>query len=165
MKNPLARWRPSVPTLGRSYSHPLSTLESAFDRFLDDFHHSFNYPATGRGEGENWQLIPSVDIVETKDSYKVEAEVPGMGPEDLKVRITDHTLVIEGAKTTSQKDKGQHYPLREIAYGAYYRSITLPDSVDTTNPKASFKKGMLWVELPKKASGAAGMQEIPVESA
>src|SRR5260364_60339 len=50
--------------------------------------------------------------------------------EDFKISISDHVLTIKGEKTVSQKDKGQNYAMREIAYGSYQRNIPLPESAD-----------------------------------
>jgi HSP20 family protein len=161
MKNPLTRWRDRP--LSRRQTHPFSAMESAFDRFLEDFHQAFNSPMARWGDWENEQLSPSVDIIDAQDTYRIEAEVPGMGPEDLKIKIINHALIIEGKKTVSRKDKDRHYTMREIAYGAYYRSIPLPELVDTTQAKATFKKGMLWVDIPKKTDATESYRDIPVE--
>lgn len=165
MRNPLAHWRRSLPVSIQTAKHPFSALQASFDRMLEDFYKDFeNFPASSpSGELENFTISPSIDIIDNKDLFKIEAEVPGMGPEDLKISVTDHTLTIKGEKTTARKDKDQNYLMREIAYGAYQRSIPLPESVDTKRAKATFKKGMLWVEIPKKPEASEQYREIKVE--
>ncbi len=164
MKNPLTHWRKSLPIPIQTRKTPLFAMQAVFDKFLEDFYKDWESPNVSFGDWENLMIHPSVDIIENEKEYKVEVEVPGMGPEDLKILIADHVLTIKGEKTTSRKDKDQNYMMREIAYGAYQRDIPLPESVDTANAKASFKKGMLWVSLPKKENRSEQYRELKVEN-
>lgn len=112
---------------------------------------------------ENLILNPSMDIVDDKENLKIEVEMPGMGEEDIKVSIADGILTIRGEKETSKKDEGKNYVRREIGYGSYERTIPLPDSVDVEKAKASFKKGMLWVTIPKKPESVKRSRELKIE--
>jgi len=114
---------------------------------------------------EKLKITPAIDIIDEINRIKIEAEVPGMGPEDLKISITNGCLMISGEKTTSKQDKDKYYQSREIAYGAYQRVISLPDSVDIDKAKATFKKGMLWIEIAKKEAATRKHKEIKVEEA
>ncbi len=165
MKNPLTQWRRSLPIPVQVRKNLFSPFDAAFERMMDDFYRDFERPLTSFGDWENLMIHPSVDIIDTQGVFKVEAEVPGMGPEDLKISITDHALTIQGEKTVSQKDKGRNYAMREIAYGSYQRTISLPESVDTEKVKATFKKGMLWIEIPKKEGNSERYREVKVEHA
>lgn len=135
--------------------NPFAALQSELDKAMNEFY--------GMDIFENVRLLPRADIVEDKDNFKVEVEMPGMGEEDVKVNIKDGVLTITGEKSTSTKDKNKNYTMREITYGNYMRQMVLPDSVDIDKATASFKKGMLWVTLPKKAGGKEHSREIPVE--
>ncbi|CCD29781.1 Small heat shock protein HspC2 [Candidatus Glomeribacter gigasporarum BEG34] len=165
MKNPLAHWKRPLPVPVQVRRNLFSPFDSIFERMMEDFYRDFERPSASFGDWENLMLHPCVDIIDTQNAFKVEAEVPGMGPEDLKISISDHVLTIKGEKTVSQKDKGQNYAMREIAYGSYQRNIPLPESADTEKVKATFKKGMLWIEIPKKAGSPERYREITVESA
>ncbi len=165
MRHPLTHWRKSLPVAVQTRPTTLLGMPEAFDKFIEDFYQeAFNTP-TSFGDWEKLMISPSVDLLEDDKQLKIEIEMPGMGPEDVKLSIADHVLTIKGEKTTSKTDKDQNYMKREIAYGAYQRTIPLPNSVDTTQAKASFKKGMLWVTLPKKAEVAEQFKEIKVEQA
>ena len=61
------------------------------------------------------------------------------------------------------KDQEKEYVKREIHYGAYQRTIALPDNVDTSKVTATFKKGMLWVILPKKTGTQHESRKINIE--
>jgi len=144
----------SVPV----HHHRLSQfnpLRGALDKVWEDFYSDFPAASFSKEEWENFSLHPAVDIVEDKESFKVEAEMPGMGFENIEVSVSEGMLTISGKKTTSKKDKDKNYIAREINYGSYYRCIALPPYLDTDKAEASFRKGMLWVTIPKRAEGGA----------
>lgn len=112
---------------------------------------------------EGLNLHPSIDIVDDKDNFKVVAEMPGMSEKEINVTLNENMLIIKGEKETSKKDEGKNYLIREIGYGSYERAIPLPEFVDLDKAKASFKKGMLWITIPKKAGGAKKARDLKVE--
>lgn len=143
--------------------NPFVSLQHELDKAMTDFYGLFDRNKLVKENFENFLIVPAIDLVEDKDTLKIEVEMPGMGEEDVKVSIDNGILTIKGEKTTSRKDKEKNYLSREISYGSYERSIALPDTVDTTKAKASFKKGMLWVTLPKKPECTKECRDIPVE--
>lgn len=111
----------------------------------------FNALATGRParEGREALWLPAVDVEETEDAVIVRAEVPGMEKDDIKVTITDDTLVISGERREEKEEKEKNYHHREIYYGKFYRAVRLPVDVDREKAKASYKQGILEIVLPK----------------
>jgi HSP20 family protein len=158
----------NIPSALVKHTHkhnPFWPLQSALDKAMGDFYgwfEPFNFPTE---RFENLSLIPAVDIVDDKDQFKIEVEMPGMSEEDVKASIDSGILTIKGEKTTSRQDKDKNYRMREISYGSYERNISLPDTVDVDKAKASFKKGMLWITLPKKPECAKKCRTIEVEKA
>lgn len=145
--------------------NPFQLLQNELERVVSNF---YNVAGISRYSFENFEnliLHPSIDIVDDKENFKVEVEMPGLGEENIKVSIRDGMLTISGEKETSRKDEGKNYSRREIAYGRYERSIPLPDSVDTNKAKASFKKGMLWINIPKKPESIKQSRELKIEKA
>lgn len=109
-------------------------------------------------------IFPPVDIIDDNKEFKLEVELPGLDENDIKVNIYDNDmLVIRAEKQASKKDKGRNYITHEISYGSYERTIRLPDSVDQSQVKASFKKGMLWVTIPKKEGYVKHVNNIKIE--
>lgn len=161
----MADWRKSVPISIQSRKNPFLSLQSELDQAMADFYNLFAMPGISADKFENLSLTPSINLVDDKDSFKVEAEMPGLGEEDVKVAINDGMLTIKGEKTVSSKNEKKNYLSREIHYGRYERSVALPDSVDVEKAKASFKKGMLWVTIPKKAEVIKKSRELKVEKA
>ncbi|MCX8566297.1 MAG: HSP20 family protein [Glomeribacter sp. 1016415] len=166
MSNMLAPWRKYMPfSAQRNKVNPFQAVQTAFDRMLEDFYTDFKGTSGFANEMEGLMITPSIDITESKDFFKIEVEVPGIGPESLKVTTESHAVTIKGEKTVSHKDKDRNYAVREIAYGAYQRTIPLPESVDIEKAKASFKDGILTIEVPKKASAMEHYKELAIESA
>jgi HSP20 family protein len=101
----------------------------------------------GLFEGE-W--APAVDVYEDENKVVVKAELPGMTDKDIDVNILNNTLTIKGEKKKEEEKKEQSYYRLESSYGVFQRSITLPSHVAADKVKASFKNGILEIELPKK---------------
>ena len=159
--NILKKYLPS--TFQNQKNNPFLPLQNELNKVMGDFYgwfEPFHFPSE---RFEDLILHPSVDIVDTKDQFKVEVEMPGMGEEDIQVSVDNGMLFIKGEKTTSRQDKDKNYRMREISYGKYERSIALPEYVDVDKAKASFKKGMLWVDFSKKPECVSKSRTIAVE--
>ena len=95
----------------------------------------------------NW--VPAVDIYETEShDLVVRAELPGMTRDDIQVSVENGTLVLKGEKKFDPEVKEEHYRRIERSYGAFHRSFTLPNTVDSTKVGADYKNGVLTVKLP-----------------
>lgn len=92
---------------------------------------------------------PKVDIWEDKDKMVVEAELPGVDKKDIDVNISDGLLTIRAVTEKKQESKEKNYFRSERSYGEFVRSIRLPYEIDSKNIKATFKNGVLEVQLPK----------------
>lgn len=159
----LLNWRRNIPISKGQQHNPLMRIQTALDKAMEDFSRAFEWHSYPSKEFENLVISPAIDIVDEKDHFKIEAEMPGMGEDDIEVSINNGILTIRGEKETSKQDKDKNYFLREISYGSYERNIQLPDSVDVDKAKASFKKGMLWVDIPKKPEAVKQSRKIAVE--
>ena len=158
----LTRWRNWLPV---SFRHsPFVSLHRDIDGVVKDFFQHFEPRAMSK-ELENLTIQPAVDLVEDDHQYKIELEMPGVGEEEIKVSIKDGVLVIQAKKEVSHKNKGKNYLKREINYGSYEMHLSLPEYVDTEQAKASFKKGMLWISMPKKPGVGKSLRELPIEKA
>jgi HSP20 family protein len=95
----------------------------------------------------NW--TPAVDIFETDNHDLVlKAELPGMTRDEIEVVVENGTLVLKGQKKFDETVKQEHYRRIERSYGQFYRSFTLPNTVDATKVAADYKNGILTVKLP-----------------
>src|ERR1051325_485616 len=95
----------------------------------------------------NW--TPVVDILETDNHDLVlKAELPGMTREDIEITVENGTLVMKGQKKFDETIKEENYRRIERSYGQFFRSFTLPNTVDTAKVAADYKHGVLTVKLP-----------------
>jgi HSP20 family protein len=96
---------------------------------------------------------PAVEVVDTKDTVVVKAQVPGISKEHLQGNVTDETLTLKGELQEEEKKEEKHYVRREFHYGAFSRTIALPAAVQVDKVQAQFKDGVLEIILPKSEKG------------
>ena len=106
---------------------------------------------------------PSVEIENKKDKYVVRAEVPGISKDDIKLRLHDNTLTIEGEKKYENRKEEDGYYFSERSYGSFYRTVPLAKNVVTDKAKAKYDKGVIEIELPKDKKAKAGDKEIRID--
>jgi HSP20 family protein len=95
------------------------------------------------------QWIPSVDILETKNSLIIKAELPRLQKEDVIVSISGSVLNIKGEKKREEEEKDEHHHCMERYYGSFQRSFQLPVNVRSDKIEAVFDKGVLKIILPR----------------
>ena len=92
---------------------------------------------------------PAVDIKETPEAFMVEAELPGMSKDDVKVTVHDGVLTIAGERKQEEETQDKKHHRIERVYGSFLRRFTLPDNVNENSVKAAFKDGVLSLTLQK----------------
>ncbi len=106
---------------------------------------------------------PRVDIAETDGEFVIKAEIPEVKKEDVKVNVDNGVLCISGERRQEKEEKTKKLHRVERSYGSFTRSFTLPDNVDETKIRASFKDGMLNLSLPKTKAPKPKALEVKVE--
>lgn len=117
-------------------------MNSLFEKF---FGHSM-MPSFFSGSG----FAPLLDVVETKDSVEVRAEIPGIKVEDIDITITGDILTFKGEKKSEREKKDENVHLVERSYGSFSRSVDIPSYVDGEKVTAEYKDGILTVKMAKK---------------
>ncbi len=92
---------------------------------------------------------PLVDILESKDSYLIRAELPGMKKEDLKTEVNEGTLTLSGERKVEEPANGVEYHRVERVAGKFSRSFYLPQTVKQDGIKATYRDGILEIHVPK----------------
>jgi len=133
----IVRWEPF---------RDLVTAQRDFDRL---FREAFS-SQQGETELSTRSWAPPVDIYETEDAIVLKAELPGVEPKDVEVRVEDNTLFLKGERKFEKEVKEQNYHRVERSYGSFARSFSLPNSISTDKVKAEFKDGMLTLTMPKR---------------
>jgi HSP20 family protein len=111
------------------------------------------------GSSRPW--MPAVDIWENETELVLKADVPDVKFEDIHVDLENGTLTLRGERKFEKADEKGGYHRVERAYGAFERSFTVPETIDSEHVKADYKNGVLTVTLPKKES--AKPRKINVE--
>lgn len=117
---------------------------------IDPFKDFFRMPGSGAVGRELRERAwsPAVDVSENEGAYVVSVELAGAKKDDISVECHDSMLTIKGEKKSEREESDEHRHYVERSYGSFTRSFRMP--ADTGDEiKASFKDGVLTVEVPK----------------
>jgi HSP20 family protein len=140
----------------------LEEMRRNLDRLFGEFEEPVTRPHLIQ-KGEPGNLMPSIDIYDRKGEVVVKADLPGAEKENIDLTITKDALTIKAEAKKDEETKGEDYYVRERCVGAYLRTVQLPQDVDSSKAKASFRNGVLEIALPKKEEAKA--TEIKVDIA
>ena len=146
----------------REEEHPVLFLQNEMSRLMDRFSRAFSGSEISERE-EPWKFVPSVDVSETDNEIHVSAELPGMEEKDIDVSLSGNHLIIRGEKKTEKEKKDKQYYRKESSYGSFHRSIPLPTEVEEDKIEATFKKGVLKIDLPKSQEARKGRKKIEIQ--
>jgi HSP20 family protein len=132
-------------------------LRQVMDRLLED---AFVMPRGG--DGATWGG-PALNVYEENDQLFIEAQLPGMKPDDLDINVEQGVLTISGQMSTQEERKERNYLVREHRTGRFSRSMRLPATYNTDNCSANFEHGVLKLTFPK--SEAAKPRRIQISGA
>jgi len=124
-----------LPTIRRSYSPFLSNL------FEDDF-----FPVLTNRQS----TMPAVNIKENEKNFTLELAVPGIDKKDLKIDISEDVLTISSETKNETEESNDGYKRKEFSFTSFCRSFYVPENVNRDKIGASYKDGILSVELPKQ---------------
>jgi len=119
-----------------------------FDRMLTHFFEEPFFPFD-RGDVFEKTWAPKVDIYDTKDAFMINAELPGVDKNDIKVDVNGRLLTLRGERKTETEENETSYYRREMYCGTFERTFTLPEPVDPALIKAEYKDGVLHLVVPK----------------
>jgi HSP20 family protein len=117
----------------------------------------------GQGQGGGSMWSPAIEVAEREGQYVVHAELPGLKPEDVKVELTDDTLVIHGERKSEHDENKGGVHRTERRYGQFYRSVPLPEGVNAEQVRAKFENGVLEVTIPVPQQ-QSNRREIPINT-
>lgn len=119
-------------------------IDGMFQRFFDE-------PVLSNMPFVNTDLTPACNIVESKERYTIEVEIPGIEADDIDIEIDNHILKIKGERKqeTEHKDEETEIHTVEHSYGSFLRSFTLPDGINEEQISANDKNGVLYIDIPK----------------
>ena len=122
-------------------------VPSVFDRFFEG--DLFDW--SNRNFSNTNTTLPSVNIKENSDEFKVEVAAPGFDKGDFKLELNHDVLTISSEKQIENETKeAVHFSKREFSYQSFTRSFTLPHTTDYERIDAKYDNGILYVSIPKK---------------
>jgi len=161
----------NIPVHRRNrFERSIASLQNEMSRMLDDFFSDFEAPywvpeSLERASLSTERALPSVDVIENETHFKVKADVAGITPDNIEVTACESYLTIKGERKAEERQEDENYLRHEMSYGSFYRTIPLPDTADTESASASFRDGILTLEVPKKAEALKKQKKIPVKKA
>ncbi len=133
----IVRWEPR---------RDLLTTQDRFNRLLNE---TFSQVFGDEGvSARAW--APAVDIFETVDNLVLKAELPGVDPKDVELRVEDSTLYLKGQRNFEHEVKEENYHRLERSYGSFSRTFAMPSGIDAGRVKAEYKDGLLTLTMPKR---------------
>jgi HSP20 family protein len=127
---------------------PFELARRDFDRLWPDFGRFFSgWDFPEAFAGEDFTASYPVDMTEDENTIYVDAEMPGFKKDEIDISAENGMLRLSAERKTEKKKGKKH--LEERRYHRVERSFTLPAAVDDTKAKATFKDGVLHLELPK----------------
>jgi HSP20 family protein len=128
-------------------------MEDLFDRMVRD-------------DGGNGQAMaawsPQVDVEETEREFLVKADLPGVDPKDVDIRVVDNVLTVRGGKEEKKEERKKNYHRMERFSGQFYRAITLPAGTDPEKVNATSANGVITITIPKRPD--AQPRKIAIQS-
>jgi HSP20 family protein len=119
-----------------------------FQSAMQFFHDTVSRVVADENQVRPWS--PAVDILETENELIFRADTPDISLENIDVQVENRTLTLKGQRILEKDEHVKGYHQIERSYGAFARSFSLPDTVDSEGVRADYVSGVLTITLPKK---------------
>lgn len=150
-----------LPGLNKDESvFPLLRIRNGIDRLFEDFFSGDSAMAPFKADGKR---MPAIDVKETDEAITVDAEMPGLKQEEIRVTLEEGVLTISAERKEEKSEKTKSVHRSERYYGRMERRLALPSSVEEGKIEANYKDGVLHVILPKKAAAKPKTVNVKVK--
>ncbi len=141
-----------------------SAMRDEMDRMFERF--DTGWPSalrrTGGAGGAGSMVVPELDVRENGQAFVIEAELPGVEEKDVTVTLANGMLTIKGEKRDEREEKDETYYRSERSFGAFERTLRLPDTIDDSQVEARFDKGVLTITAPKRPEAVKSERKIEI---
>ena len=144
-------------TLIKWTPRPASIFDDMNKMISNVYENDWNFPVRSK---TNWS--PEVDVKESDNSFTLTADIPGLTKKDVNLNVSDNVLSIYGERKVEDEKESGNFHYRERRYGSFSRTFNLPETVKEEDISASFKNGILIVELPKQEVALPKEREIKI---
>jgi HSP20 family protein len=150
----------------------LLSLQREMDRWFDNLSSAFGLPSVNRnllGSSRPAATLanlyqPQIDVSGDDNGYQIKLNVPGLAEDDLSIEVRDDVLIIRGEQQQQSEDRDKHYYRVERSYGAFQRTLSLPDDADVDEIEAKIDNGVLRLEIPRRESRDQNVRRIEISS-
>lgn len=140
----------------------LATLHDRMNRFLDEVFPGFQRQSEEQEfQVGNW--TPPVDIYEDENAIHVKADLPGIDPNTLDVRVEGNRLLLRGERNFEKETKKENFYRIERSYGSFVRAFTLPANIQADRIDAQYRNGELNIALPKREDAKPKQIKVNVQ--
>ncbi len=139
----------------------LMTIQDRMNRLFEQNLPKAKYGDEGLFEGA-W--APAVDIHETDQAIVLKADLPGVNPNEVDIRVEDNTLYLKGERKMEKETKEENYHRIERSYGSFSRTFILPRTVSAEKISADYKNGVLNITMLKREESKPKQIHINVNS-
>ena len=144
---------------------PFMALQRQINQIFDNFFDGFAISPLWGLESGRGPFNPRMDLSDTDKQYRVTVELPGLDEKDVEISLANNVLTIKGEKKQEKEEKRKDYHRMERSYGLFKRNIAIPEGVDLEKVDASFRKGLLIINLPKTEEMQKETKTIPIKAA
>ncbi len=141
-----------------------SAMRHEMDRMFERFEQG--WPALPRVFGRDLAqdaMLPETDVHENTKTVTIDVDLPGVDEKDVTVTLANGMLTIKGEKKSEREEKKENYYVSERSYGAFERSLRLPDTIDEAKLEAKFDKGVLRIVAQKKPEAVKAERKIEIK--
>lgn len=145
----ITRWDPFRDVL---------TLQNRLNSVFQDYNR-------GESSGDNLttaSFVPPVDVYEDEHQIILKLEIPGLKQEDLDIQLENNNLSVRGERKFEKEEKEENFHRIERRYGSFYRSFTIPNTVNPDTVKADYDAGVLRIQLEKRAEAKPKQIKVQV---
>jgi HSP20 family protein len=135
MLNNVTRWNPNTAAY---------LSREPFSRLFESIFHDLQGE-----EVSNRSWVPPVDIQETEEGYRLQAELPGLTRDDIQITLENNVLRLAGERKVERDVKRESFHRVERTYGTFSRAFALPHQVNSEGVQAAFENGVLTITVPK----------------
>ncbi|MFA6512400.1 MAG: Hsp20/alpha crystallin family protein [Patescibacteria group bacterium] len=100
--------------------------------------------------GEQWHFSPAIDVYEDGDTVIIQSPIAGIDPKLLKIEIEENVLKLSGEMKKQSEIDEKNYYRKEVRQGSFSRAVALPHAVDADRANATYKDGVLMIQIPKR---------------
>ncbi|MDG9669347.1 Hsp20/alpha crystallin family protein [Hahella sp. CR1] len=160
------------PPASASGADSLLRLHQEMDRLFEDVFSAFGVPSmlSRRGAssferpGASREYRPLIDVSGDEKRYEIALDVPGLSESDLSIEVKGDQLLIRGHKEEKSESKDKQFYRIERSYGAFQRTLSLPDDANVEDIHAQLRNGVLKLEIPRREPDAKEVKRIAIHS-